>query len=76
MNNDESIPSDAETMEATAKIQKAMERLAKRGIVYTGPARCTEDFTAGESGLFGPTTELSYRRLLKELSEDGNDTDD
>lgn len=73
MNSNESIPSEEE---ALASIKKAMERLAKRGIVYTGPARSTEDFTAGESNLYGPTTELNYQRLKKELKEHGSDTDD
>lgn len=62
--------------EARARIQRTMERLAKRGIVYTDLTTVTDEFATGESELLGPTNELDYRRLLKELSEDGNDTDD
>ncbi len=72
MNSNNPIPTEEE---ALARIERAMQALAKRGIVYTGPHRHTEDFTAGETNLFGPTTELEYQRLLKELKEHENDTD-
>lgn len=72
MNSNDSIPTEEEAM---ARIEKAMQALAKRGIVYTGPNRQTEDVTVGEPNLVGPTTELEYRRLLKELKEHENDTD-
>ena len=71
MSSNDSIPTEEE---ALARIEKAMQELAKRGIVYTGPNRQTDDFTAGETNLIGPTTELEYRRLLKELKEHENDT--
>lgn len=76
MNSNEQILTEEE---ALARIQRTMERLAKRGIVYTELTPATDDFATGESDLLGPTNELDYQRLLKELkelSEDGNDTDD
>ncbi len=59
--------------EAAELIAKAMQTLAKRGVVYNKPEGATEDFTDGETKLFGPQTELDYRRLLKELKEAGDD---
>ena len=43
MSSNDSIPTEEE---ALARIEKAMQELAKRGIVYTSPNRQTDDFTA------------------------------
>jgi hypothetical protein len=61
--------------EAFAIMEKQMKALARRGIVYGRPESKTDDFTEGESILFGPQTELEYRRLTKELKDAENDDD-
>ncbi len=61
--------------EAFAIMEKQMQALARRGIVYGKPESKDDDFTEGESILFGPQTELEHKRLIKEMKEAGNDDD-
>lgn len=61
--------------EAFAIMANQMKALEQRGIVYGRSESKADDFTEGESILFGPQTELAYRRLVKELAEVENDED-
>lgn len=47
--------------------------LAKRGILFDGSASSPEIERDGEVFLFAPQTELSYRRLIKEIKETTDD---
>lgn len=53
--------------EALAIIAKHKEKMAKRGIRYD----VGNELELGDNPiLLGPETELAYRRMLKEMSED------
>jgi hypothetical protein len=59
--------------EARAIIEKHKANMAKRGIRYDGSASGAEIDRDGVVFLLAPQTELSYRRLIKEMKENADD---
>ena len=56
--------------EARNRLAKLKDDLAKRGILFDGSAAIPEIEFGEDATILGPQTELSYRRLLKEMKED------
>ena len=59
--------------EARDRLEKLKDNLAKRGILFDGSAAIPEIEFGEDATILGPQTELSYRRLLKEMKDDTDD---
>jgi len=67
-NNEEFITME----EALARIKEVDAELARRGISFEVKPDTVDDL-GPDSDLLGPQTELSYRRMLKEIEESDGD---
>jgi len=72
MNNEEDAALQAELAEARAMLEKCGDQMLKQLELSPEDLAALEESLGQQSKLFGPNTELSYQRMLRDIKESGN----